>query len=748
MLQNKLPAIFNFSVTALGIIFFIYAVLYLDSKIVNWQFLGLFVFTLTIGTRLSLLLPRSNFAVSFSDAVIFVAFLFFGGEAAIILASLEIVVSCIYLRTKGVKFTFFGILINFGMTACSTAITYFAWQKSVQYLHISFPTENISHLITSLGLLAVFQFLSSSFFAAIFYSFRTKETLWESWKRDCFSSSMMQIAGASVAGIIYKLLTTADFLATTIAFIVTALAYYNYRHIIAEINESIEQAEQAERDKAEIERNRAEQAEKHAKELEVLLKHEEQISSALRKSKTAFQYAAMHDSLTGLANRVNFAESLRKAIDDYKESPDGKKFILFLDLSRFKNINDSLGHTIGDKVLTLVGKRLKRMVKNKGIVARLGGDEFSVILENSSLTESKKLAEKIRQKLSEPFSLSGNSIFIGVNIGIAPFETEYNLPEEILRDADIAMHYAKETGRGTAFFDKELRANFLDKITLESDLRFAVKRNELAMFYQPLISLKDGEIIGFEALLRWHHQKRGFVSPAQFIPIAEDSGLIIPITAWILQETTRQIAEWQKLAPVYQNLMVSVNISGKHLDKESLIDDVQIALNSSKLSPSSLKLEITESAAMENAEKTIIILQELKKLGVQLSIDDFGTGYSSLSYLHRLPFDTLKIDRSFVNSVGENGENSEILQTIISLAKNLRMRVIAEGIETESQLALLQNLGCNYGQGYLLSKPQPKEIMEEMLYQRNIRLPEYKKDDLPRHLKQTSFSTITDSNRV
>ncbi|MEP6904163.1 MAG: EAL domain-containing protein, partial [Actinomycetota bacterium] len=249
------------------------------------------------------------------------------------------------------------------------------------------------------------------------------------------------------------------------------------------------------------------------------------------------------------------------------------------------------------------------------------------------------------------------------------------------------------------------------------------ERGELSMHYQPLVSLKDGSLLGFEALLRWHHRENIFISPAQFIPIAENTGLIIPITNWILDETCRQLAEWQKISYATQDLIVSVNISGKHLSNFSLIEDVKKSLQKSNLSPSSLKLEITESAAMENAMQSIQILTSLKELGVQLSIDDFGTGYSSLSYLHRLPFDTLKIDRSFVNTVGENGEDSEILETIISLAKNLKMRVIAEGIETESQLNILKNLGCDYGQGYLMSRPLPVEKMEVLLGQKQFWLP-------------------------
>jgi len=285
------------------------------------------------------------------------------------------------------------------------------------------------------------------------------------------------------------------------------------------------------------------------------------------------------------------------------------------------------------------------------------------------------------------------------------------------------MHYAKEMNDGPAVFTKELRSRFLEGVRLEMDLRHAVDRGELSMHYQPIISLGDGRLVGFEALLRWHHSEFGLIPPIKFIPIAETSGLIIPITIWILEETTKQTAKWQRISAEYEDIMVSVNISSVHLSNDDLIDHVKQALEKSKLSPYTLKLEITESSAMKNAERTINVLQKLKQIGVQLSIDDFGTGYSSLSYLQRLPIDTLKIDRSFVCDVGERGENSEILQTIISLAKNLKMRVIAEGIETAAQLAVLQNLGCDYGQGYLMAKPKPKEETENLLYQRPNWLP-------------------------
>jgi EAL domain-containing protein (putative c-di-GMP-specific phosphodiesterase class I) len=365
------------------------------------------------------------------------------------------------------------------------------------------------------------------------------------------------------------------------------------------------------------------------------------------------------------------------------------------------------------------------MLDAKDIVARIGGDEFAIILRGlGSTSKAQKVARRIYQNITQPFSLSGNHISIDVNIGIAPCDTEYDTPEEILRDADIAMHYAKEKKNGLAVFTKELRDRFLERVRFEMDLRHAIDRNELALHYQPIINLTDGRLIGFEALLRWFHSEHGLIPPNKFIPIAEDSGLIKPITVWILNEACRQLASWQAMAPDYKNMIVSVNISGKHLSDNDLIADVGGALEYSKINPSTLKLELTESAAMEHPEHTINLLARLKQLGVQLSIDDFGTGYSSLSYLHRLPFDTLKIDRSFVYSVGPNGENAEILQTIISLAKNLKMRVIAEGIETTNQLSLLQSMDCDYGQGFLLAKPKSKDETERLLEEHPQWLPD------------------------
>ena len=707
-----------------GVICLILALANLQREAISWGFLLILVFSTTVTPRMSLALPRARFAISFSDAFVFLAFLLYGGPAAILVAGIDTLANCFYLRSKSYVFNRLMIPTNVSINVVSIGATYLIWLSVPRASFITADTGSTQNLIATLGSLAIVHFLVSSLLAAVFYSLKDGSNLLATWRRDCFSSSMTQIVGAGLAGIIYKLVNFGDIVTGAIACLAIGIAYLSYRSSIHDVNEAINQAEEAEREKADTERNRRREAEKHASQLTISLKKEEQANEALRKSEQDLQHAALYDSLTDLPNRKHFGDMLRKLIDEYKNDPSVSFHVLFLDIRKFKNINDSLGHTLGDKVLMIAAKRFVRMVNSSDLVARIGGDEFAIILKNLSTSgKAQKVARRIFDSISQPFSLSSNRISISVNIGIAPCDTEYDTPEEILRDADIAMHYAREKNSGVAVFTKELRVRFLERVRFENDLRLAIDRNELSMNYQPLVSLQDGELMGVEALLRWHHSEFGLIPPNKFIPIAEESGLIIPITVWILQETTNQIARWQKISPAFKNLVVSVNISGKHLSNDDLLDDVENALAMSRISPKTLKLEITESAAMENAEHTINMLNKLKQIGVQLSIDDFGTGYSSLSYLHRLPFDTLKIDRSFVCNVGSGGENSEILQTIVSLAKSLKKKVIAEGIETEAQLSLLQNLGCDYGQGYLLARPQTRENMEKALYEGRNWLP-------------------------
>lgn len=696
----------------------IFGISNLPPKCISVGYLSILVFSSIVAPRMSLTLPHARFAISFSDALVFLSFLLYGGPAAVIVAAVSTIGDCFNLSSRGFEWGRFMIAVNVGINTISIAVVSLIWSNLQQSLFTVHAVGSTQHLIATLGAIAILHFVISSFLATIFQALKENASFFATWKRDCFSSSITQIVGAGLAGLFYKLISFGDIVTGLIAFGAIGIAYLSYRQSIDDINSAIGLAEAAEREKAETERELRREAERHAEQLAISLENQEFANQALRKSEQNFQHAALHDSLTKLPNRKYLGDMLRGLISEYKDDPTKQFYVLFLDIHRFKNINDSLGHAIGDKVLTIASKRFVRMLEPRDTVARIGGDEFAIVLRGpSSVSKAQKVARRIHESISQPFSLGGNRISISVNIGIAPCDAEYNATEEVLRDADIAMHYAKEKQSGVATFTKELRSRFLERVRYEMDLSHAVERNELSMHYQPLINLSDGSLLGFEALLRWNHSEFGMIPPNKFIPIAEDSGLIIPITTWILKETTRQMAEWQTIGKGNESLIVSVNISGKHLSNDDLIADVEDALSASNLSPRSLKLEITESAAMENPEHTIKILKKLKRTGVKLSIDDFGTGYSSLSILHRLPFDTLKIDRSFVIAVGDNGEDSEILQTIISLAKNLKMRVIAEGIETESQLRLLQALGCDYGQGYLMSRPQNKDKTEQSLYE-------------------------------
>lgn len=722
--RKKLSDYAKAAVIVLGGVCFGVALFGLPRIEFSWTYFFILAFFILVSPRMSLALPRSDYTLSFSDSVIFLTFLVYGGEMAIVIAFVETFANSLYLKDRNRISGHWIVLFNSSLSSLVTAFAYGVLLLCSEIVHSQPNVNKTRDLVTVLGILCLTQFFASSIFAAVYSYIKAGNSIWETWKMQGLSSSISQFTGAGLAGVIFKLINYADFAMTVIALLVFGIGYLSYRKMINEINDSIGQVEAAEREKAENERERRIEAERHVSLLGISLEKEERANVALRKSEQDFQYASLHDSLTGLANRKQFGDILRGLIEEYKRKPDTNFHVLFLDIRSFKNINDSLGHTIGDKVLTIAAKRFVRILNPTDTVARIGGDEFAIILRDlSTVAKAQKVARKIYKSLTQPFSLGGNNITIDLNIGIAPCDPEYDTPEEILRDADIAMHYAKEKNDGPAVFTKELRSRFLERVRFEMDLRHAVERNELAMHYQPIVSLSDGRLIGFEALLRWHHPEFGMIPPFKFIPIAEDSGLIQPITVWILNQTCRQLAKWQQISASYNDLIVSVNISGKHLVKDDLIDDVLDALDQSRIDPYTLKLEITESTAMENAEHTISILNKLKKIGVQLSIDDFGTGYSSLSHLHRLPFDTLKIDRSFVCRVGDNGEDSEVLQTVISLAKNLKMRVIAEGIETQAQLAVLQSLGCDYGQGYLLAKPKPREETENLLYKRSNWLP-------------------------
>jgi diguanylate cyclase (GGDEF)-like protein/PAS domain S-box-containing protein len=426
---------------------------------------------------------------------------------------------------------------------------------------------------------------------------------------------------------------------------------------------------------------------------------------------------AFHDALTSLPNRALFMDHLKLAIARGLRRPDHLFAVLYLDLDRFKVINDSLGHMIGDQLLVGIAKRLEICLRPGDTIARLGGDEFTILLEDVKDEEDvASIAQRIQEELTQPFNLGGRDVFTTVSIGIALSSPDYERPEDILRDADTAMYRAKTMGKARhEIFDKTMHAQAVKVLQIETDLRRAVERHEFFIEYQPIVNLETGRLRGFEALVRWAHPERGLISPGEFVSIAEETGLINPIGSWVLREACRQMRMWHVAFPAQPQLFMSVNLSGKQFAQANLINEVAAILKETNLSPESLKLEITESVVMENIEMATEMLQQLRALGLKLSIDDFGTGYSSLSYLHRFPIDTLKIDRSFVMQMSGNNENAEIVRTIIVLAQNLGMDVVAEGIETKEQCALLRSLWCEHGQGYFFSKAVSADAAEKFV---------------------------------
>lgn len=538
-------------------------------------------------------------------------------------------------------------------------------------------------------------------------------------------ASVTYIVGAVFAGATYKLIELSGTFAFAVVGAIVGLVYLTYRRYLGELKTSMEQAEQAERERAEAEQRRVADAEKHIAELNQHIAEQERISEALRLSKERFQHAALHDALTGLPNRSFFFEQIKFLLERNRHNSNNGFCVLFMDLDGFKKINDSLGHAIGDKLLVQVARVLEQTVRQGDTVARLGGDEFAIVLaEIGQAKDAVNFAERITRSIAQPFRIEGHQVYTVPSIGLALSNTEYETPEEILRDADIAMYNAKENKLGNAIFDRELRVRAVNTIQIETDLRYAVEDEQFRVFYQPIISLESGHLAGFEALIRWQHPERGLVSPAEFIPIAESSGHIVPMTNWILWQACSQLSRWRWRSAANRSLIISVNLSSKHFTQPDLVETVKHTLKETGLDPRCLKLEITESAVMDNAEDAASTLQALRQIGVQLSIDDFGTGYSSLSYLHRFPIDTLKVDRSFVMRMGANGENSEIVKTIITLSQNLGLSVIAEGVETIDQLETLRALGCSYGQGYFFAKPLPLEEIDEIMRARTNWLPE------------------------
>ncbi len=429
------------------------------------------------------------------------------------------------------------------------------------------------------------------------------------------------------------------------------------------------------------------------------------------------RHDALHDALTGLPNRSLVGVQLDNAIERCRRRKGYLFALLFLDLDRFKNINDSLGHQAGDRLLIETAGRLRECVRGTDTIARLGGDEFVALLDDiTDITDAIRAAERILKALERPIQLDGKEFFTAASIGIAVSSTGYDRPEDVLRDADIAMYRAKREGKACyRLFNSAMHAHARKALDLENDLRRAVERREFLNFYQPIVSLQTGGIVGFEALARWMHPTRGIIPPSDFLKTAEDTGLILPIGGMLMREACRRLHQWQREFPNAAALTMSVNASPKQIVQPDLASIIAQIAHECGIDTRNLVLEMTEDTLIENADLLAARLSDLKAMGIRMAIDDFGTGYASLSYLHRFPFDILKIDRSFIGTQDDSNGQWHIVQSAIDIAHNLNMLVVAEGVETEMQRARLQTMQCDYGQGFLFFKPEDHRGAEAML---------------------------------
>ena len=435
-----------------------------------------------------------------------------------------------------------------------------------------------------------------------------------------------------------------------------------------------------------------------------------------RRAEEQLLHDAFHDSLTGLPNRALFIDHLRLSVNHCRRRKNYLFAILFIDLDRFKVINDSLGHMAGDELLIGIARRLEVCLREGDTIARLGGDEFTILLDGiSDNRDALRVAERVQEVLAQPFAHAGRELFVSASVGIKYSGNGDEQPEDLLRDADTAMYCAKALGKAQyKVFDAKMHANALTCLQIESDLRRAIEREEFTVNYQPIVSLQSGRLCGFEALVRWHHPERGLISPVEFIPVAEESGFIIQIDRWVLKQACAQMRRWHDVLPTTRRMKISVNLSCKQFMQPTIVAQILETLEETGLAANYLKLEITESVMMESGDYAMGVLQQLSAAGIELSLDDFGTGYSSLSYIHRFPVTALKIDRSFITRI-DGDQNGEIVRAVVTLARNLGLEVVAEGIETVGQLDQLKALGCEQGQGFYFSAPVDERLATALI---------------------------------
>ena len=695
-------------VVAAGTAMFVLSAVNLPFARLDFRFGLLFLLTVVISSRIAIKVPRVNTTITVADSFVFLTLLLYGPEAAVIVAAADGLSAGFHLSKRWIT-----VLFN----AAAAALAAFMTGGVARLLFgpgFHLDKQSLPTAVVLLSTVAVSQYAVHTWLVAICLACKSDRPLWQTWSKHYLWSSLTYFVGAFVAGSIIKLEGTISFYAVLAPLPIISIIYFTYEKYLEDIRATAAQAERAERERAEAEharaeaeRLRAEQAERHVEELNRYVEKLESAGRELEESREHFRHAAFHDALTGLPNRSLFTDHLRVALRRAQQNEKYLFGVLFLDLDRFKNINDSLGHPCGDELLILVARRLETCIRQTDMVARFGGDEFAILVDAiQDASDVVRIAEKVQQVISAPFKLATHEAITTASIGVALSTSIYAEAEDIIRDADTAMYRAKDHGKARyEIFDTAMHTRAVTLLRLESDLRRALEKEELCVYYQPIVSLANRELYGFEALVRWRHPERGIISPDDFVPLAEETGLILPIGLQVLREACHQLRIWQQRSPANRDLIISVNLSGKQLTQPDLIERIEEVLHESQINPWHLKLEITETVVMENPELAAVTLAKLRGLGVRLSIDDFGTGYSSLSYLNRFPVDMLKIDRSFVTSMNEADENLQIVKTIVTLAGNLGMQVVAEGVETEDQLEQLRSLKCQYGQGFLFSKP-------------------------------------------
>jgi len=672
--------------------------------------LGILVWSVITASHVRIQLPRTDLFLSVSDIFIIYALLSYGGELAVLLT---VVAETYTAIRRWITAERISPLRNLSSIAISI-VTIFSTVAAVTYvLDFSSPAlERLGNgtLILLVGVVTIVPCIVNSFFASAFLAINTDARFLRVWRQHGLEAVLVYLCVALMGGLFTFAQRESNlFVLVAIAGVLAIL------HTVFRRYTEIQRASKASAEWSEFER--AETAEKHLAELKGYVAKIERTAKELKESRESFRYTAFHDQLTGLPNRNYLVDAITRQIAKTRLNAKHRFTFLILDIQNFRTINESLGRAAGDNLIKHVAERLQTFVGQFDVVGRIGGDEFAILLPGKGKveTETSEFARDLLNRLAEPFEIDGRQLFTRGRLGIAIGSADSEHAEDVLRDAEMAMHRAKERNRGFVSFDKRMLAGAMSHLELETDLRLAVERNEFEMYYQPIVDLQSSRIHGFEALMRWNHPKLGTISPERFIPISEATGMIIPMTLRALESTCAQLVKWNERPDLDRPLFASVNLSGTHFGQQGLVDQIQAILDKTGLDPRCLKLEITETVVMENAENAITMLRQIKDLGVQISIDDFGTGYSSLSYLQKFPIDALKIDRAFVRTMEEGRQNGEIVRAILALADAMKLSVIAEGIESIHQLHQLVILSCPYGQGYLFSPPVPASEFEFLI---------------------------------